>query len=118
MPELPVQPVRNPGTAGVNITYRTSGSSTDPLDTANMFTFQNDGRSVVLAKLGGSSANITVHANKQIDGLALPDRAVVLTSNRDRIIGPFDPDVYNNDDGEVELEFSAVANLSIAVLRL
>ena len=106
------------GAGGVAVTYKTSGSAKDPLTTTDAFKFPNSGKEFVLVKKGVGALTMTVATPRTVDGLAVADRDVTVPANTDRLIGPFDPAVYNDSDGEVSLTFDSVATLSVAVIRI
>lgn len=99
---------------GLNPTYMGSLSGGD--------TYQvlNDGRTVIYFKKGsgGAAVNISFDIAQRVDGQTVADRTVRLPNNQERVVGPFPPGIYNNDDGEVEFTVSNVTNLSIAALRI
>ena len=90
----------------------------EPLTDADVFLFPNSGKEYVVAKKGAGAADITVTTPRTVDG----PRGCGPDGRGRGQHGPadwtFDPAVYNNSDGKVALEFSAVTNLSIAVLRV
>ena len=81
--------------------------------------FANDGRHFVFIKNGHSSPQ-TVTANSQslCDQGADHDIAVAVTNAEDRMIGPFPPSRFNDSSGFVQLTYSAVTLLTIAIMHL
>jgi hypothetical protein len=53
-----------------------------------------------------------------VDGLAIAERTVVVTAGESRKIGPFPPNIYNQSDGMVYLDYSAVTDVTVALMRL
>jgi hypothetical protein len=80
----------------------------------------NDGRMVLEVKnTSASSVNVTVQTPGSIDGLAIADLVVAVpATNGDKIIGPFQPGIYNQPDGTIYVDFSAVASVTVAALRV
>ena len=46
------------------------------------------------------------------------DRAVIVTAEEERMIGPIPPLLFNQADGTVNVNFTAVATVTIAAVRL
>ena len=105
------------GAAGVTLDYRTAAQGSDPISTTDRFLFRNTGRQYVLVKKGAGSVDVTIETAATVDGLAIADRTVAVSANTDELIGPFKPDVYNDSDGKVALQFSAASAISVAVLQ-
>jgi len=66
----------------------------------------------------GSAGDITVTivTPGTVDGLAISNRAVIVSAGEDRFIGPFPPAYYNDSSGKVALTYSGVTSLSLAVI--
>ena len=81
--------------------------------------FANDGM-MFLHVVNGSGAPITVTVETPgvVDGLAIADQIITVTNAEERFIGPFPPGIYNQSDGTVYVDYSAVTDVSVAVLRL
>lgn len=111
MAELSVQRIV---LTGLNPTYAAAAGGGD--------NFLNDGRTVIHVKNGGAGP-ITVTA----DG-ANPDQwgvtgndhdaAVSVPNAGERIIGPFRRDRFNDANSKVNLAYSGVTSVTIAVLQL
>lgn len=79
----------------------------------------NDGRVCTHVKNGsGSSINVTVQTPGTVDGLAVSDLVVAVPAGQERMIGPFPPGVYNQADGTVYVDLSAVTTVTLAAVRL
>ena len=62
---------------------------------------------------------VTVDTPNFIDtDLAIADRTILVTAGERRHIGPFPTSNYNDSAGKVQLTYSAVANITIALLKL
>jgi hypothetical protein len=81
---------------------------------------QNDGRTVLYVKtVGGAGCTVTILTPGTIDSLAVADRAVVIGTPAERVIGPFPPMYYDQPGGqEVHVDFTAVAGVTVAALRI
>lgn len=82
--------------------------------------FANDGRVLLQVKnTNGSTRTVTVQTPATVGGLAVAEVAVVVPiTTGDKMIGPFDPSLFNQAGGLVYVDFDAVADLTIAAFRL
>ncbi len=81
--------------------------------------FANDGRMFVdVVNDSGSDVTVTVQTPGTVGGLAIAERTVVVTAGESRKIGPFPPNIYNQSDGMVYLDYSAVTDVTVALMRL
>ena len=106
----------------------TTGTGANNLGTVNTdHQAIRNGRNAVLIAQNYSSAAITLtlRAQKIVDGdLAVPNPTAIsvpaIASNvpGQRIIGPFDPDVFENGEGLVEFELSAHVDVGVAAIYL
>lgn len=90
------------------------------VDQANGNQFQNTGREILHVKnTNGATRTLTVATPGSVDGLAVADPTFVIPATTgDKFIGPFPPGVYNQNDGNVWLDWDASSGVTIAVLRL
>lgn len=77
---------------------------------------RHTGRFVHVKNGSGASVTVTVPTPGTVDGNAIADRAVAIDAGADEFIGPFGP-VYQQSDGSVHLDYSAVASVTVAVLQ-
>jgi hypothetical protein len=81
--------------------------------------FSNDGRMFLHVKNGaGAPINVTIQTPGTVDGLAVAEQVVAVTNAEERMIGPFPPNIYNQTDGMVYVDYSAVTDVTVALLRL
>ena len=91
---------------------------------ADGYALPGDGRTWIECKnINGATRTVTADIPGTVDGLAVTDKAVVVAATTgDKIIGPFPPSIYNQVTGVwagyVLLTFDAVADLTIAFLRM
>ena len=82
----------------------------------------NSGRMFLYVKNGGGSdSEVTVAAPGTVDGLAIADRVVDVAAGEDEIMGPYPPDIYNEEAGvtdTIEVTFEQVTSVTIAALQL
>lgn len=108
MAELTVQEAAQ---AGVALTLNSAAAGGDE--------FSNDGRTIIIAENGdGSSTTITVTSEATLAGLAVSDLEVAVAAGATKAIGPFPVNVFNDSDGNVNLSYSSVTSLTVAVLKV
>lgn len=97
---------------GVKPTDNVPGSAADE------FQFKNDGRTIIEVTNGSAEdMEVTVVTPGTQGGLAVEDRKIAVTKAERRIVGPFDPAVYNDSKSLCTLKFSKVASVKVAVIR-
>ena len=81
--------------------------------------FSNDGNLFLQVKTGsgGGTMTITTHVPPN-RGLELPDRVITLTASTTKLYGPFPTDIHNDDDGNIQVAFSAVTNLEVTAFSV
>ena len=95
------------GAGGRTVTYKSGAQAQDPITDSDRFLFGNAGREYVLVKKGAGAVDVTVETPLTVDGLAVADRTVAVAANSDALLGPFEPRIYNNEEGKVALRFSS-----------
>ena len=99
--------------AGVEPAY------TGSLDTANTYQTPNDGKTFIHVKNGGGSPDtVTIETVSVIDGLALADRTVSVPAGEERMIGPFQKDIYNDGNGLLNYTHSFITSVTQAAFSL
>jgi len=95
---------------GLEATYNTAAGGGDAfINTGNEFVhIKND---------DASSKDITFATPAEVDGLAVADRVVSIPAGEDRMIGPFPASTYNDTAGKVQITYSAVTSVTIAVIK-
>ena len=84
------------------------------LSVSDTYQFINNGRLFIhVDNAGGSSCNVTITTFAKRHGLALADRVVAVANGVEKYIGPFDPEIYNNADGEIEVTLSFITSVTI-----
>jgi len=80
--------------------------------------FENSGSEFIHVKNGHSGAQtVTIATPATVDGLAVADRAVAVPAGEERVIGPFPRSTYNDAAGKVQLTYSGVTLLTLAVMK-
>lgn len=96
-----------------NLTETTEACNVD----GNFFT--NNGEAFIhIINGSGGSLTVTVDSPQLCNQGSTHDLAVAVPAGEERMIGPFDPKRFNDDDGYVQLTYSGVTSLTIAVLKL
>ena len=81
---------------------------------------ENNGK-IILHVCNDSEADITVKILSDYvrAGLKLADREVPVEAGKQKFIGPFDPDIYNQTDGgagQIYVDYSATEDVTVAAL--
>lgn len=103
-----------PSRDGTEVTYTAPLSDDD--------TFENTGHEVVLIRLS-EGITLTINIPFTVDsaagsGLAVTPRTLSMGVG-DHLIGPFPPNIYNDSDGLVALNYGGdSASVEIAILRM
>lgn len=73
-----------------------------------------------LEVINGSGADITVTivTPNTVDGLAVTDRAVVVTAGERRKIGPFPTSIYNNSNSKVNVTYSSATSVTVGLFKV
>jgi hypothetical protein len=67
---------------------------------------------------GGSPITVTLVHQGTIDGQSLTNLTVSVTNAHTEIIGPFPVGLYNDGSGNVNVTYSAVTSVKVAVYKL
>lgn len=77
------------------------------IDSSNGNKFTNDGKKLFYIKNAGSgSVTATFTTQATIEGEPIADRAVAVANGAEKIIGPFNPSIYNNSSGVVIVSYT------------
>lgn len=81
--------------------------------------FANTGYELVIIKNGDASDHtVTFVTQATVDGQAVADRTVTLTAGHTYAIGPFQPGIYNDANGLVQMTYSAVTSVTVKVVKI
>lgn len=81
--------------------------------------FATTGKEFLYVKNGdGSSHSVIFAVAKTVDGLAVASRTVAVAAGAEALIGPFKPSEYNDVNGFVQVTYSAVTSVTVAVFSL
>jgi hypothetical protein len=105
---LGVQQIRRTGLDPVYVAAQVDGNA-----------FPNSGGEFIHVKNGaGSSINVTVLTTRSVDGQVVTNRVVAVPAGDDRMIGPFQAGNFNQGNGEVWFNYSAVTTITVGVFRV
>ena len=115
MPELPIQTMVN---SGITPSYFSS-VTTPTLNATDSFEFDNNGRTFVyVLNARNANTNLDFATPVTLSGFAVGNLRVQVPGMMQRYIGPFRPDLFNDENGQVSMEISNANNLSIAIVQL
>lgn len=81
--------------------------------------FLNDGDIVLYFKnTNASSRTVTIATGGTIGGIAIADVTVALAQNEEKLVGPFDPRIFNDSNGYVQLTYTADTGVTVAAIRV
>ena len=81
--------------------------------------FANDGRTFIHIKNGGASPiTATFQTPGAVNGLAIADLVVTVANATEKVVGPFEPGLFNQSDGKVYVDWSGVTSVTVGVFRL
>jgi hypothetical protein len=86
-------------------------------------TMTNDGMTQLHIKTGATTANLTLTVQSKLQdgtvaGIAGTNPVIALAANKNYVIGPFKPSVYNDANGELNLAFSATTSIVLQAVRV
>ena len=82
--------------------------------------FPNTGKEfvVLMDTSTDSESTITIKTGATVDGLGVGDLEVVVSANAQVILGPFSTSVYNDGDGNIEVQTADVSgDVQIIILK-
>jgi RecB family endonuclease NucS len=98
---------------------RTGIAPTFQAATAEGIYFENNGETWIEVKNAGAQINATIQVERSVDGLAVPDRVVVIPATTgDKIIGPFPPEYNQPGTTRVWVDFSGVTTVTVGAFDL
>lgn len=80
--------------------------------------FQVDTHTFLHVKNADSSSHtVTVVTPGTIGGEAIGDAVVAVPATSEKMIGPFDPEIFRGSDGLAQINYSAVVSVTVAAIR-
>lgn len=96
---------------GIVPSYATAGAGGDE--------FVNSGREMIHVKNGGGgSINVTVNSQEACNQGYDHDAVVAVAAGTEKMIGPFPKSRFDDSGGKVQIAYSGVTSVTIAVLQL
>ena len=83
--------------------------------------FANDGRKLLLIEHtndAGSTVTLTADVQKSVDGETVTDKTIDIGAGETHLIGPFPTGIYNDNDGNVQLTYSAATDIELTLLGI
>ena len=81
--------------------------------------FPNNGATFILVTNGsGSPINVTAVSALVVEGLAVADSVVAVAAGATKLIGPFNPTIFNDENGNMMVTFSAVTSVTCSIISL
>jgi hypothetical protein len=81
--------------------------------------FINDGATFFHVKNGsGVPTTLTFATPAKLAGVDVVEWAVVCGAGIDKMIGPFDPAVFNQGDGTVQVTYSAITTITVGAFKM
>ena len=104
--------VQIPSRDGIDPAYVPASSGGDSFPSPS-------GLEMVSVKNGDTSPHdVILKLTKTIDGQSATNRTVTVPAGGERMIGPFPVGDYRNDSGNVEIDYSAITSITVAVFRI
>lgn len=102
------------GIAGITPSY------TGSLSAANTYLVRNSGKVFLhFKKTGAGDCTVTLQTPITVEGLAVEEPTVTVPATTgDKMIGPFSPAVFNDQNGDLKFTLSEITGLSVAVVEL
>lgn len=87
---------------------------------ANNAEFINDGRTILCVLNTATALNITLITQETVDGQAVDDPVMAVGIHADKVsmFGPFPPGIYNNSDGDMEIDIDDDTSVTLGAFRL
>lgn len=113
MAEVPVE-VQTPNASGETPTRKGSLSASDT------YLIPNDGNTILeVVNKGSEDTVVTIVTPNDVGGNAIADKTVTVAKETgEKVIGPFPKSTYNNAKENIEVKFSKVASVTMAVISL
>jgi hypothetical protein len=81
--------------------------------------FTNNGKTYIHVKNdGASSIDVTIEAQRLCNFGELHNEVVSVGAGSEKIIGPFNPLQFNDATGKVNISYSDVTNVTVAVISI
>lgn len=103
--------VQNISLAGITPTYAAAAAGGDE--------FANTGDTFFQIKNGGSEITLTIQTPAKIEGIDIAEITVTIPATTgDKMIGPFDPAIFNASTGRVVVTYSSETSITVGAFKL
>jgi len=103
--------VQNISLTGITPSYASAAAGGDE--------FANTGDTYFQIKNGGSEITLTIETPAKIEGIDIAEITVTIPATTgDKVIGPFDPSIFNQSTGRVAVTYSAVTTVTVGAFKL
>jgi hypothetical protein len=79
-------------------------------------TFDNDGATLLLVRVGATPTNVTPQQQPCSHGRSA-NAAIALLANKDYALGPYPRDEFNDGNGQCSVVLSSVATVTVCVIK-
>lgn len=81
--------------------------------------YPNNGATFLLVTNGsGAPIDVTAISQLTVEGLAVADSVVAVGAGVTKLIGPFNPTIFNDENGNMTVTFSAVTSVTCSIISL
>lgn len=81
--------------------------------------FTNDGNTFIHVLNAGAEKTLTIQTPVTVGGIAVAEVTVTIPATTGtKLIGPFETTIFNQSDGRVYLDWSAVTGVTFAVVKM
>ena len=103
--------VQNISLAGITPSYASAAAGGDE--------FVNTGDTLFQIKNGGSEITLTIETPAKIEGIYIAEITVTIPATTgDKMVGPFDPAIFNQSTGRVAVTYSGVTTVTVGAFKL
>ena len=107
---MAVLTVQQAALTGLNSSYGAAAGGGDQ--------FANTGKAMLHVKNGASSKTVTVDSQTPCSQGVDHDAVVAIPAGEERMIGPFPKARFDDANGDVQITYSAVTSVTVAVVEL
>ena len=113
MPELTVEAIAKTGLEPTLVSADVSGDF-----------FNNDGQTFLFVENGATDVVVTVTAQNTsaskpgFGDLTFTDNVTTVTASTQEFIGPFEPSIFNDGNGDVQVTYDDISNVTLGAIRL
>jgi hypothetical protein len=80
--------------------------------------FSNDGKTMLEVKSAGAAVTVTIASQVTCNQGSTHNQTVTVSSGGDKMIGPFDPNRFNDTSGYVQITYSQVTAITVGAFQI